>query len=342
MEDMPCGVGEIIKADNIKDQILNGELYGFVQCSMRVTDDYINHYLEYPPFFVTKEIGKQKKLTSYLECKDVLINTELFKWYMSQPGIECTNIIQAIKYNRHSLYKPFVSLCAEMRRDKSNPIAGDLYKLFMNSFFGKMGQNNANYTQTKIYNDEKKAKKKIELPTFRGIEDCSSKDKKMFVVSMDKKSVKHDMPVQGAACIYSNAKMIMLDFVYNFVNKYIPKECYQIMYMDTDSTWMAFSEPNPFGLPDKLAPTVEEANYPLNPGLCKPGLEDEFNRDKYKYLVMSEKDSKTPGPMKVEYEAEALVCLAAKSYFATPRYKTEINKKGKEVHPLFITDSMKS
>ena len=52
------------------------------------------------------------------------------------------------------------------------------------------------------------------------------------------------------------------------------------MYMDTDSTWMAFSEPNPFGLPDKLAPTVEEANYPLNPGLCKPGLEDEFNRDK--------------------------------------------------------------
>ena len=78
--------------------------------------------------------------------------------------------------------------------------------------------------------------------------------------------------------IYSNAKLAMLSFVYDFVDTYLDREDFQLMYNDTDSMWIAFSEKDPFGLPDKLAPTAAEANYEPNPGLCKQGLEGNSSR----------------------------------------------------------------
>jgi len=95
------------------------------------------------------------------------------------------------------------------------------------------------------------------------------------------------------------------------------------MYTDTDSMWIAFSEENPFGLPEKLAPTAEEANYDPNPGLCKQGLEKEFEEAKNHFMVMNQHDIRTPGPMKTEYEAASVVCLAPKSPFKRPLRRKE-------------------
>ena len=140
---------------------------------MHVTDEWRHKFLKFPPFFATvpipvtrkdPETGKEKtteerKLCSYMECSDLLIATTLFKWYMEQEGIVCDNISKVIKYNRYQPYKAFVELGCNMRRDKSNKMAAEVWKLMLNAAFGKMAQNNAAYASNKIVYDKRKLNK---------------------------------------------------------------------------------------------------------------------------------------------------------------------------------------
>lgn len=86
MYDMPCGKARLIEGDS--DELMHGicsdEYFGFVECSMCVKKEHYNTYIDVPPFYVTKEIEGETKLSSYMECENVLISTELFKWYVSQ------------------------------------------------------------------------------------------------------------------------------------------------------------------------------------------------------------------------------------------------------------------
>ena len=274
---------------------------------------------------MTDDKGKtklEKKLTSYMSCEDVLIPTTLFNLYQSMPFIECTEIKQVIKFNPGTPYKDFVMLGADMRR--RGGVNAEIWKLMLNSAFGKMAQDNRAYT-SKIYTmDVKKARFAVSSPNYRSGSEFIHEDETLFIIEKDKENVKHDMPVQGSCMIYGNAKLKMLDFFYNFVDKYISRDDYQLMYTDTDSLWLAFSEKNPFGMPEELKPTPEEAIYEKNPGLCKSGMEDEFEKDKPTFMVMDKWSTRMPGPMKLEFECDTMVALAAKSYFAI---KSDANKE---------------
>ena len=96
MGDMPCGKGKIVNGDTatLKDKIMKDELFGFVECSLRVSSlrKYQDKYLACPPFYATKEIDvvrsdgkvvKERKLASFMRCENVVVATTLFKWYMS-------------------------------------------------------------------------------------------------------------------------------------------------------------------------------------------------------------------------------------------------------------------
>ena len=263
-----------------------------------------------------------------MECEDIVIGTPLFKWYMDQPGIICDKITHVIKYNKYQPYKSFVELGCEMRRDNSNKAAATVWKLMLNAAFGKMAQNNAAYTNTLITNDGEKAQKSFNEATFCSADQMTMDGETIYQINSSKHRIKHDMPVQGACMIYSISKLYMLRFVYDFLDRFISRRNFQVMYTDTDSMWVAYTMDNPFGLPDKLAPTIAEANYPRLPSLCKKGMEEEFEKAKYEFLVMSDHDIRTPGLMKVEYSASELVCLAAKSYFAIPSRNQRGNKGG--------------
>ena len=91
MYDMPCGRAKKVegkKKDLIK-KIMNDDLYGFVNCSLKVTEtkEAYNKYIGFPPFPVTKDITVEEevtingtiqvvetqttKLTTYMNCEDV-------------------------------------------------------------------------------------------------------------------------------------------------------------------------------------------------------------------------------------------------------------------------------
>jgi hypothetical protein len=51
-----------------------------------------------------------------------------------------------------------------------------------------------------------------------------------------------DLPLQIGVAVYQLAKFRMLDFYYNFNDKYIDRSDFELLEMDTDSNYFAFSE----------------------------------------------------------------------------------------------------
>jgi hypothetical protein len=72
-----------------------------------------------------------------------------------------------------------------------------------------------------------------------------------------------DLPLQIGVAVYHLAKLRMLNFYYNFIDKYIDRSDFALteMGMDTDSNYFAFSEDS-----------IEK--------IIKPEMREEYEKDK--------------------------------------------------------------
>ncbi len=82
-----------------------------------------------------------------------------------------------------------------------------------------------------------------------------------------------DLPLQIGAVVYHLAKSQMLQFYYDFIDKYIDRSDFQLLEIDTDY-YFAFSEDSI----DKL---------------IKPNMKERYEKDKYNFLP-SESDELHP------------------------------------------------
>jgi hypothetical protein len=74
-----------------------------------------------------------------------------------------------------------------------------------------------------------------------------------------------DLPLQIGVAVYHLAKLRMLDFYYYFIEKCIDRSDFELLEMDTDSNYFAFS-----------ADSIEK--------LVKPEMREEYEKDKYNFL----------------------------------------------------------
>jgi hypothetical protein len=108
------------------------------------------------------------------------------------------------------------------------------------------------------------------------------------------------IPIQVAFSVLNDAKLKMLQFYYDCVNKYIDPSNFQYIAMDTDSAYMALTDDF-----DKL---------------IKPEMRAEFEIDKHNWFPRtdtkenSDYDKRTPGLFKIEYEGDGMVSLCSKTY----------------------------
>ena len=50
-----------------------------------------------------------------------------------------------------------------------------------------------------------------------------------------------DLPLQIGVAVYHLAKLRMLDFYYNFIDKYIDRSDFELLEIDTDSNYLKSS-----------------------------------------------------------------------------------------------------
>ena len=134
-------------------------------------------------------------------------------------------------------------------------------------------------------------------------------DDSIYEVVKGRKKVVIDTPVIVANAVYSYAKLNLICF-WEFINKYLQNDCYEIMEIDTDSFYMALARD-----------TIDEC--------VKPELQKEWETEKYKFLTLQDDtlmqfnghtisrkqyDKRTPGKYKEEFNGIGMVCLNSKVY----------------------------
>ena len=322
-QEMPCGKEKVFHCDpaeknEIIQNVLNDKLFGFFEVDIEVPEQKRKRFSEFCPLFVISEVPEDqipqhmkdykintgrkmiknnKKLLGVMKTEKILIYSPLLKWYLNH-GLQVTKIHRYISYISGRPFKWFPEEVSSARReadnDKNKKQLGDTAKLKGNSFYGKMIENLEKHISTKFTTDEKLIDKIFRSPFFEDLEEINEG---VFEVRQRKKQVTITRPYQCGIAVYQLAKLRMLEFYYDFLDKFCDRRDFELIQMDTDSFYMALS-----------ANDFDE--------IIKPEMKELYKEEKKNWLVTDEYSKRVPGLFKAEFQGKRMIALTSKCYFA--------------------------
>ena len=152
---------------------------------------------------------------------------------------------------------------------------------------------------------ENKVDAALRSPFFRDLEEIGD----AYEIKEGKRKVCITRPYQCGIAVYQLAKLRMLEFYYDFIDKYIDRRDFEYIYMDTDSAYFAIS-----------GECLRE--------VVKPELLEEYDRDVKNWLATDKYSERTPGLFKLEFIASKMLALTPKCYFAEGKKGTKYSCKG--------------
>ena len=157
-----------------------------------------------------------------------------------------------------------------------------------------MIENLEKHMNTKFTKDENLIDKIFRSPYFDDLEEIGEG---AFEVRQRKRQVIITRPYQCGIAVYQLAKLRMLEFYYDFVDKFCDRRDFELIQMDTDSFYMALS-----------AEDFDE--------IIRPELKELYKEEKPKWLVTDEYSKRVPGLFKPEFKGKRMIALTSKCYFA--------------------------
>jgi hypothetical protein len=338
-EVMPTGdYGTITQYDlhQLKSDVMSDKLFGYVECDIRVPENLYEHFSEMCPIFKnidihgTKDIigehmsdycaqndipvKKSRKLIGSMKGDKILLYTPLLKWYLEH-GLEITKFYQAITYTPKKCFTRIVEEVSNARRagdvDEDMAIIAETMKLVGNSLYGRTVMDKEKHTTTTFCGLDK-ISKRINDPHFKDLEELNDN---RFEVMAGKHKIIMDTPIQIGCAVYQLAKLRMLQFYYDCLDKYVDRSDFQYIEMDTDSAYLALSGA-------KLDDVI------------KQHMKEEYERDKYNWFPnettkeLKAYNKRTPGLFKVEFEGKTMYALCSKLYFVEGETKSKYSCKG--------------
>ena len=125
-----------------------------------------------------------------------------------------------------------------------------------------------------------------------------------------KRTVQIKRPYQCGIAVYQLAKLRMLEFYYDFLDKYIDRSDFDLCYMDTDSFYLALS-----------GNSLDD--------IVKASLKKEYLSDKTNWLATDKFSERTPELFKPEFVGTRGVWLTAKCYLVQNEEEMYTNKENK-------------
>ena len=311
-KEMPCGKETVVHyedpvqaAQDLIPRMYSKRWFGFAEVDIEVPRNLWEEFEEFPLINQSQSVGEegipqhmkdylaksgrtstpdQKKLLGVLKAKKVLLYAPLLAWYHKH-GIEITAVHRTINYIPQKIFYWFVQEVANMRRkgdakaDKA--LLAEIYKLLGNSAYGKFIEAVEQQTRVLYTKDEDEVDKHLRSAYFEYLEEIGD----AYKIESRKNNVTIDRPFQVGIVVYQLAKLRMLKFYYDFLDKYIDRRDYELIQMDTDSMYFALSYE-----------TLEEA--------VKPELKLEFENNNN----LSLKTTKSNGSLGKSGATESQAC----------------------------------
>ena len=218
--------------------VIDGTLFGMVECDIRVPEHLQDHFAEMQPVFknvtVTRDdIGpfmrqyaeendimstpRQMLIGSY-RGDTILLATPLLRWYLVH-GLIVDHVYQIIEYEPKPCFRNFGESVSIARRngdvDPEKAIIADTMKLLGNSAYGKTVTNVDKHRDVR-YCTEVGTSSCINNKRFRQL-DVVAED--AYEVTSSKARMTYNLPLHIGFFVYQYAKLRMLQFYCDFVDR---------------------------------------------------------------------------------------------------------------------------
>ena len=218
--------------------VVDGTLFGMVECDLHVPEHLQDHFAEMQPIFknatVTRDdIGPfmrqyavdhdimstpRRMLVGSYRGDKILLTTPLLQWYLAH-GLVVDRVYQIVEYSPKPCFQHFGESVSTARRngdvDPDKSIIADTMKLLGNSAYGKTVTNVDRHRDVK-YCTEGGTSTLISNKRFRQL-DVVTDD--AYEVTSSKARVTYDLPHHIGFFVYQYAKLRMLQFYYDFVDR---------------------------------------------------------------------------------------------------------------------------
>ena len=218
--------------------VVDGTLFGMVECDVRVPEHLQDHFAEMQPIFKNTTVTRDDIgpfMRQYAEEHDImstprrmlvgsfhgiklLLATPLLRWYLAH-GLVVDHVYQVVEYERKPCFRNFGESVSTARRngdvDPDKSIIADTMKLLGNSAYGKTVTNVDKHRDVR-YCTEVGTSSCINNKRFRQL-DVVAED--AYEVTSSKARVTYDLPHHIGFFVYQYAKLRMLEFYYDFVDR---------------------------------------------------------------------------------------------------------------------------
>ena len=325
--------------------VLTGTVFGMIECDIRVPEELREYFAEMQPVFknirlMREDLGpfmrryaeahnimttpRRMLVGSYYGDK-ILLATPLLRWYLDH-GLEVLHVYQVIEYDPIPCFRLFGDAVSKARREgdvhRDRTIIADTIKLLGNSGYGKTITNVDRHRDVK-YCSEKAASRLIIDKRFRQL-DIVVDD--AYEIETSKRTVAYTLPVHVGFFVLQYAKMRMLQFYYDFIDRYVERPLFQYCEMDTDSAYLALADESVDVL---VTPTLRD-HYFRHRSEWLPSECCDEHRNEYVRCRLADRpwvgdeecckarrafDKRTPGLFKVEWSGDGFVGLCSKTYY---------------------------
>ena len=338
LRDMPCGKERVLHytdeyqidgAPVLTHRLKERSWFGYAEIDIEIPNHLHQKFEEMCPFFHNKPVpakavpehmlkylretgrkrGEDKKLMGTLSAQKILVYAPLLLWYVNH-GAVIKRVYRTIDYTPAKIFPWFVEQVTEARRtgdvEKSKALLADIFKLLGNSGYGKLIEALERQTNVIYTKDEKVVDRALRSAYFSDLDEIG----KAYELESRKTRITIRRPFQIGIAVYQLAKLRMLEFYYDFLDRYFDRKDFELIQMDTDSNYMAISG-------KKLEDIV------------KPELREEFEKQKKNWLAWDKWNGRTPGLFKLECEGGRMIALCSKCYYIDDRgEKKKFSTKG--------------
>ena len=218
--------------------VIDGTLFDMIECDIHVPPELRPYFSEMQPVFknvtVTRDdIGpfmrqyaEENDIMSTPRCmlvgsyrgEKILLTTPLLQWYLAH-GLVVDRVYQIVEYSPKPCFRDFGESVSTARRagdaDPDKSIIADTIKLLGNSAYGKTVTNVDRHRDIK-YSTEVGTSALVNNKRFRQL-DVVAED--AYEVTSSKARVTYDLLHHIGFFVYQYAKLRMLEFYYDFVDR---------------------------------------------------------------------------------------------------------------------------
>ena len=354
-----------VTQNEILAAVIDDTLFGMIQCDIHVPPELRPYFSEMQPIFKNANVSRDDigpYMRQYAEENDImstprrmligsyrgdkiLLATPLLRWYLAH-GLVVDHVYQIIEYEPKPCFQNFGDSVSAARRagdaDPDKAIIADTMKLLGNSGYGKTVTNIDRHREVK-YCTEVGTSSHINNKRFRQL-DVVTED--AYEITSNKVRLTYDLPLHIGFFVYQYAKLRMLQFYYDFIDRYLDRSLFQYCEMDTDSAYIALAGDSI----DDLVSAEHRERYFKHRSEWLPAECCDEHKDEYVNTRLAERtwtatepcclarkafDKRTPGLFKIEWCGDGFIGLCSKTYYcfgATDKSTTKgLNKRQNDI-----------